>query len=70
MQGLPDSIYLLIEEFDNFAVVGGVTLPQKYQIQYSLEGHGPSFLARWTVHTQYFTSNGKEIDQNFFVAQK
>ncbi len=72
MEGMPDSIYLLVEKFDNFAVVGGVALPQSYEIEYSVQGQAASFLARWDVRAQYFTSNNDEgqVDQSFFVAQK
>ena len=69
MESQPDSIYLLVEEFDNFAVVGGLALPLRYSLEYSLEGHGATFLAKWTVQAEYFTNNGN-IDPTFFVAQK
>lgn len=69
MESQPDSIYLLVEEFDNFAVVGGLVLPMSYSLEYSLEGHGATFLAKWTVRAQYYVNNG-DIDQTFFVAHK
>ena len=68
MDGLPDSIYLLVETFDNFANVGGVALPQVYGLEYSVEGQAATFLAKWVARTEYFTNNG-QVDQNFFVAQ-
>ena len=69
MESQPDSIYILVEEFDNFAVVGGLTLPMNYSLEYSLEGHGATFLAKWIFRAEYYTNNG-DIDQTFFVAQK
>jgi len=69
MQGLADSIYLLVETFDHFANVGGVALPQVYGLEYSVEGQAATFLAKWNARTEYFTNNG-QVDQNFFIAQK
>ncbi len=69
MESQPDSIYMLTEKFDNFAVVGGLALPMNYSLEYSLEGHGATFLAKWIVQAEYYTNNG-DIDQTFFVAQK
>ena len=70
MESQPDSIYLLVEEFDNFVVVGDLVLPLNYSLEYSLEGHGATFLAKWTVLADVFTNNGKDIDQTFFSAHK
>jgi hypothetical protein len=67
-----DSIYLLIETFDNFAVVGGEALPQRYNLEYSVQGQAASFLAKWDVRAEYYTSNDNtgQVDPSFFVAQK
>ncbi|MBN2242116.1 MAG: hypothetical protein JW793_05455 [Acidobacteria bacterium] len=64
-----DSIYLLVETFDNYAVVGGVALPQRYGLEYSVEGQAATFLAKWAAQTEYFVNNG-QVDQSFFIAQK
>jgi hypothetical protein len=69
MQSLPDSIYLMVEKFGDFADVGGLVLPRSYSIDYSVEGQGASFVAKWSFAAQYFKRNGN-IDQSFFVAQK
>jgi len=69
MEGLPDSIYLLVETFDTFANVGGVALPQVYGLEYSVEGQAATFLAKWNARAEYFTANG-QVDQKFFIAQK
>jgi hypothetical protein len=69
----PDSIYTLIEKFDLHAVVGGkasgLVLPSSYGIEFSLEGHGQSFLAQWSVLVDHWMNNG-QVDQNFFIASK
>ncbi|MBN2321655.1 MAG: hypothetical protein JXR49_21430 [Acidobacteria bacterium] len=64
-----DSIYLLVETFDNFAVVGDVTLPQRYTLEYSVEGQAATFLAKWSILNEVYANNG-QVDQSFFMAQK
>jgi hypothetical protein len=69
MDSVADSIYLLVETFDNYAVAGGVSLPQSYALEYSVEGQAATFLAKWSVHSEYYVNNG-QVDQSFFIAQK
>jgi len=71
MQGnQPDSIYVLVEKFDNFGNIDRlVVLPQDYSIEYSVEGSGATFLAKWTVLAEHWMDNGN-TDKSFFVAQK
>jgi hypothetical protein len=64
----PVSIYRMVETFGEFADVGGIMLPQLYMIDYSLEGSGATFIARWLVVAEHWMNNGA-IDQLFFVAQ-
>lgn len=64
-----DSIYLLVEKFSNFANIGGLVLPQDYALEYSVEGTGSTFIAKWVVLAEHWKNNGN-IDQSFFVAQK
>jgi len=69
----PDSIYKLVELFDQPGAIGGkekgVILPMVYGIEYSQEGHGQSFLAQWTMILSHFANNGN-VDQAFFNASK
>jgi len=65
-----DSIYILTEKFGNFANIGGLVLPQDYSIDYSIEGTGASFLAKWVLLAEHWMPNRENIDQSFFVAQK
>jgi hypothetical protein len=69
----PDTIFKLIEKFSEHAAIGGsekgLVLPQLYGLELSLEGHGPAFLAQWSMVIVRWTNNGK-VDQNFFIAQK
>ncbi len=68
-QGLPDSIYVLVEKFDDFKKVGGLILPHSYTIHYSVEGQGGSFIAEWTMKAQQWAFN-KSYDERIFKAQK
>ena len=64
-----DSIYVLLEKFSNFSAVDGVVLPKDYSIEYSAEGSGVSFIARWAVMVKFWKPN-MQILPDFFVAQK
>jgi hypothetical protein len=71
-----DSIYLLVETFDNFKELKSgkspdaksLTLPQSYTISYSNQGHGSTFLANWGVEAKQWYQNGK-IDPSYFKVQ-
>ncbi len=56
-QGLPDSIYVLIEKFDDFKKVGAMTLPHSYTMDYSVEGQGHTFIAKWTMKAVQWAFN-------------
>lgn len=65
----PDTIYLLIEKFDDFIEVDKVILPRSYGIEFTAEGHGTSVVAQWSVIVKNWMNNAKRaIDQKFFVA--
>jgi hypothetical protein len=68
-QNVPDSIYVLTEKFDDYREEGGLMLPHKYTIDYSLEGQGQSFVACWTAKLNNRVYNGK-INPQSFVAQR
>jgi len=74
-QGLPDSIYVLVEKFDDFKKVGSsdsalqATLPQSYTMEYSVEGQGQTFIAKWTMRAAQWAFN-KTYDERIFEAQK
>jgi hypothetical protein len=67
--GLPDSIYVLVEKFDDFKKVGAMTLPHSYTIDYSVEGQGHTFLGKWTLTAKQWVFN-RTYDERIFVAQK
>jgi hypothetical protein len=65
-----DSIYVMTEKYGNFAKIGDLVLPQDYSIEYSMEGTGAAFLAKWVLLAEHWMPNRGNIDQSFFVAQK
>jgi hypothetical protein len=67
--GLPDSIYVLIEKFDDFKKVGAFTLPHTYTMTYSVEGQGHAFIGKWTVKAAQWIFN-RSFENGLFVAQK
>jgi hypothetical protein len=68
-QGLPESIYVLVEKFDDFKKVGAMTLPHSYTMDYSVEGQGHSFIGKWTMKAVQWAFN-RTYDERIFVAQK
>jgi hypothetical protein len=68
-QGLPDSIYVLVENFDDFKRVGAMTLPHSYTIYFSVEGQGHTFIGKWTLTAKQWAFN-RTYDDRIFVAQK
>jgi hypothetical protein len=58
--------YTLTEDFDDFRVVDGLTLPHKYKMQFSAEGRGSSAVHDWTVTVKKIEHNTK-LDDLIFV---
>jgi hypothetical protein len=69
MNSIPDSIYRLVEKFDDFKEIEGMMLPHSYSVDYSVEGAGNSFVANWNMAVNQWSFNGT-IDPSFFKAQK
>ena len=71
------SHYRLIEKFSDFKEVklkdpggretGSLIMPYGYSLEYSVEGQGSSFLARWKANADQWVQNGK-IDNSVFKA--
>ncbi len=66
---MPESIYVLIEKFDDFQEESGLVLPHSYTLDYSLEGQGTSFVAKWNMKFSQAQFN-KEYNEKIFKAQK
>jgi hypothetical protein len=67
--GVQDSFYELVEKFDDFKKVGEMVLPQSYTIEYSVEGQGSTFVAKWNLSATQWDFN-KTYDERIFKAQK
>ena len=66
---LPESIYVLVEKFDDFKKVGTVVLPCRYRIEYSVDGQGGAFVGRWEIKAAQWSFNNT-YDDRIFKAQK
>ncbi len=67
--GLPDSIYVLVESFNDFKKVGAMVLPHSYTLDYSVEGQGHTFIGKWTITALEWAFN-RALDDKIFDAQK
>lgn len=65
-----DSYYTLVEKFEDYRKVGGMTLPYRYILDYSQSGGAGSFIARWTVNVGKWVFNAPNIDPKVFQAEK
>lgn len=68
-QELGESIYVLVEKFDDFRKSGVMVLPYSYAIDYSVEGQSHAFVGKWTMKAQQWTFN-RSYDDKIFKAQK
>jgi hypothetical protein len=64
------SYYTLVEKFEDYKRVGGVMLPHRYMLDYSLEGNGQPFIGHWTVVVDQWKFNAANVDQKLFRALK
>lgn len=69
-QSREDSIYLLVEKFEDYKKVGSMMLPHRYILEYSLEGSGHPFVGHWTLNVGKWAFNVQNLDQKIFQAQK
>lgn len=63
----PESYVSLTEDFDDFRVVDGLSLPHKYHLQYSSEGRGPTTLRDWRIVFERVQHNPKIEDDVFTI---
>jgi hypothetical protein len=69
MQVMPESIYVLVEKFGDFQEESGIVLPHSYTLDYSVEGQGSSFVAKWNMKFSQAAFN-KALDDKIFKATK
>lgn len=63
-----DSIYVLVESFDNFKEADGLVLPHSYSLEYSVQGRGNSAIIHYAIEVSQCMHNG-EINPQLFSAQ-
>lgn len=61
-----ESYFSVTEDFDNFRVVDGLTLPQKYRLQFSAESGKATSIQEWTVTFDRIAHNPK-LDEALFT---
>ena len=61
-----ETYFTLTEDFDDFRVLDGLTLPHKYKMQFSAEGRGGSAVHDWTITVKKIEHNTK-LDDLIFV---
>jgi hypothetical protein len=64
---VPDTHFLLSEDFANFKEVDGMMLPQRYTISISAEGRVKTYLTHWIFDAKQWIHNG-QIDSRIFRA--
>jgi hypothetical protein len=69
-QAREDSHYTLTEKFADFKKVGGITLPYRYILEYSIDGNGHAFIGHWTFSANNLAFNQLNLDPKIFQAQK
>ena len=61
-----ESYFAVTEDFDDFRVVDGLTLPHKYKLQYSAENGRATTIQEWTVTFDRVAHNPK-LDEALFT---
>lgn len=65
-----DSIYKLVERFEDYREVKGMMLPHRYVLEYSQEGGAGAFIAHWIMNAGVWGFNAPDLDPNLFRAEK
>ncbi len=66
--GQRDTIYTLVEKFDDFRGVEGLTLPHAYELDFTIEGQRNTVMTDWQVRVEQITQN-QPLDPKLFVVQ-
>jgi hypothetical protein len=70
MGTIPDSIYHLVEKFDDFKPESGLTLPHKYTLEYTVEGSGNTIITDWELIAEKWTPLNMPYKDELFKAEK
>jgi len=60
------TIYTLIEQFDNFVAIDGLTLPQMYKLQLNIQGPRETIMHDWDAAISQTIQN-QQIDPKYFT---
>jgi hypothetical protein len=60
--------YLLIEEFDDFKPVDGLTLPHSYKLDFSIDAPRGGFVGSWTYAVKQVAHN-EPVDRQIFTVR-
>jgi hypothetical protein len=60
--------YQILEQFDDFKVVDGLTLPHSYKVDFTIDAPRGGMLASWTHNIESITHN-ENIDRRLFSVQ-
>jgi hypothetical protein len=63
-----DTIYTLVERFDDFKEVDGLTLPYTYKTSFTVEGGRATLMQEWDIAATQIVHN-QQIDQRYFSVQ-
>jgi hypothetical protein len=62
-----DSVYKILEQFEDFREVDGLTLPHTYKLTFSVEGE-PTILQDWVVSIDEVRHN-TTVEPNTFIVR-
>jgi hypothetical protein len=66
--GQEETIYTLVEQFDNFGAIDGLTLPQIYRLKLTIEGQSKTIMIDWDIAFSQIMQN-QQIDPKHFTIQ-
>jgi hypothetical protein len=67
---MTESTYTLVESFDSFATVDGITLPHSYKLSLTVNQQTSTFLAEWTLAVSAISHNQKLDPQMFSLPRR
>lgn len=62
------TIYILVEKFDDFGVVDGLTLPQKYTLEFEIQTGKGTTVIDWDTTISGIVHN-QQVDPQYFVVK-
>lgn len=66
--GQRDTVFTLVEQFDDFKEVDGLTLPHACRLHFTIEGQSATFMADWNITVAQIGHN-QQIDPRYFRFQ-